>query len=240
MTRSPKPASGKSKASKKRRTGPAISPETANRLARRKRRHDLSREEILAAARRVLLKRGIAATTLDAVAKEAGMSKTALYYYYPSKDALFFELVFGMFERQAHAVHDAVETTRDGADSLRAIIRESVNAFAPHLDDFRLAYLYGQATGQGAVHFDKQQFARIRPLNELWFAGAAKKLSEDMKDHPSRAGVEPRVMAFLAYLAAIGLLTMKGMVESLDDPLIYSDEQLVEGFARIFEAAARP
>ena len=47
-------------------------------------------------------------------------------------------------------------------------------------------------------------------------------------------------MAFLAYLAAIGLLTMKGMVESLDDPLLYSDEQLIEGFARIFEAAAAP
>jgi len=47
-------------------------------------------------------------------------------------------------------------------------------------------------------------------------------------------------MAFLAYLSAIGLLTMKGMVESLDDPLAYSDEQLVEGFARIFAAAAAP
>ena len=47
-------------------------------------------------------------------------------------------------------------------------------------------------------------------------------------------------MAFLSYLAAVGLLTMKGMVESLEDPLLYSDEQLVEGFARIFEAAASP
>ena len=47
-------------------------------------------------------------------------------------------------------------------------------------------------------------------------------------------------MAFLAYLAAIGLLTMKGMVESLQDPLAYSDDQLVEGFARIFEAATAP
>ncbi len=45
-------------------------------------------------------------------------------------------------------------------------------------------------------------------------------------------------MAFLAYLAAIGLLTMKGMVESVGDPLLYSDEQLIDGFARVFEAAA--
>ena len=47
-------------------------------------------------------------------------------------------------------------------------------------------------------------------------------------------------MAFLAYLAAIGLLTMKGVVESLEDPLVYSDDQLIKGFARVFEAAAAP
>jgi len=47
-------------------------------------------------------------------------------------------------------------------------------------------------------------------------------------------------MAFLAYLAAIGMLTMKGMVESVGDPLLYSDDQLIEGFARVFEAAAAP
>jgi hypothetical protein len=32
---------------------------------------------------------------------------------------------------------------------------------------------------------------------------------------------------------------MKGMVENVGDPLIWSDEQIVEGFARVFEAAAR-
>jgi hypothetical protein len=29
---------------------------------------------------------------------------------------------------------------------------------------------------------------------------------------------------------------MKGMVESMDDPLVYSDEQLIEGFAQVFSA----
>jgi hypothetical protein len=39
-------------------------------------------------------------------------------------------------------------------------------------------------------------------------------------------------MAFLAYLAAIGLRTMKGMVESAEDPLLYSDDKLIQGFAQ--------
>jgi AcrR family transcriptional regulator len=207
------------------------------RRARREQRRSRSRAEILEAARRVLLRKGIAGTTLDAVAREVGVSKAALYYYFPSKDALFFELVFGNLQSQAQAVHDAVEKTVNGADALGAIVRESVRVFAPNLDDFRLAYLHAQVAGQGAVHFDEQQFARIRPLNDLWFAGAANRLRQERKKRGG-AKIEPRLLAFLAWVGSIGFLTMKGMVESQNDPLIYTDEQLIEGLAQVFAAAA--
>lgn len=219
---------------------PPVNAAAAARVTRREQRRDRSREEILDAARRVLLRNGIAATTLDAVAREVGVTKTALYYYFPSKDALFFELVFANLQSQAQAVHDAVEKCDSGAQALGAIVGASVKLFRQRVDDFRLAYLQAQVAGQGTVHFDEQQLARIRPLNDLWFAGAASKLRDEQKKRPGRAKVEPRLMAFLAYLASIGLLTMKGMVERLDDPLIYSDEQLVDGFARVFAAAATP
>ena len=213
---------------------------TAARAARRERKRDQSREEILQAARRVLFRSGIGAMTLDAVANEVGMSKTGLYYYFPSKDALVFELVYGVIEAQAKAVQDGVEQAGDGGAALRAIIGETVESFAPRLDDFRLAFLFGQVAGAGAVTWDRDQFARIRPLNDMLFARATEKLDAERTKRPSRAAVEPRLMAFLAYLAAIGLLTMKGMVEPMKDPLIYSDEELVEGFSRVFEAAAAP
>jgi AcrR family transcriptional regulator len=169
-----------------------------------------------------------------------GVSKTALYYYYPSKDELLFELVYGTLAAQAQGIHDAVADTDDGGQALRAIIRETVRGYAAQLDDFRLIYLHGQVAAPGALRWDSTQFERIRPLNDLSFAGAAKKLSDQRKERPGRAKVEPRLMAFLAQLAAIGVLTMKGMVERMDDPLLYSDEQLIEGLGRIFEAAAAP
>jgi hypothetical protein len=51
---------------------------------------------------------------------------------------------------------------------------------------------------------------------------------EERRKRHGRANVEPRLMAFLAYLAAIGLLAVKGMVESVADPLLYSDDQLIQ------------
>lgn len=225
---------------------PTASPSPSSeprRRERRERRHEHSRAEILEAARQVILRGGITAATLEAVAREVGVSKAALYYYYPSKDALLFELIFGALETHAHSVDAAVDQAKDGAAALGAVMRETVKGFAPRLDDFRLAFLYGQvASGQaaspGAVQFDAEQFARIRPLNDLILAGVVEKLVQDGRT--GRAGVEPRLLAFLAYLAAIGTLTMKGLVQSMNDPLVYSDEQLIDGLARIFAAAASP
>ena len=222
----------------KSRPDPSESPTIGSRQARRERRRERSREEILEAAREVLFRHGVTAMTLDAVAKEAGMSKTGLYYYYPSKDALIFELVFGVIQNQTRAVRDAVAEAKDGGEALRAIIRETVHTFAPRLDDFRLAFLFGQGAGSGAVRWNADQFARLRPLNDVLLAGAARMLREEHGKRAGRAKVEPRLLAFLAYLAAVGLLTMKGLVEQLNDPLVFSDEQLIEGFARVFEAAA--
>lgn len=214
--------------------------EASPRVARRERRRDRSREEIIDAVRRVLFRDGLAATTLLAVAREVGLTKAALYYYYPSKDAMLFEAIFGALDAQARAIHDAVEHAPDGRAAVRALIRETFGHFAGRLDDFRLAFLHGQVAVPGSVRVAPEQFERVRPLNDLVYGGTAEKLTAQWKKKRGRADVDPRLMAFLANASAIGLLTYKGMVESVGDPLKYSDEELVEGLARIFEAAAAP
>jgi AcrR family transcriptional regulator len=206
------------------------------RIARRERRRAQSREEILDAARRVVLRDG-ANVTLDAVAEEVGLTKAALYYYFPSKDALIFELVFSIAETEARAVATAVDAAADGPAAVAAIIRTTVERYAGRMDDFRLAFLYGQMIGSESIDMLPAYFERIRPLNDLTYGAAARKLDQP-RGARGAAGVPPRRLAFVAHLAAIGLLTVKGLVERLDDPLLYSDEQLIEDLSRIFAAAA--
>jgi AcrR family transcriptional regulator len=217
-----------------------VAGELTPRENRRERRRERSREEIVVAARRVLLRDGIAATTVDAVAQEVGLTKAALYYYYPSKKALLFEVIYGSLETQAEAVQGAVAGARNGAEALSAIIRETVHFYGSRLDDFRLSYLHGQVAAAGSVRLEADQLARIRPLNEIAYGNATKLLFDDWIKHPGRAKVAPRLMTFLAQMAALGLLTVKGMTESLGDSPLYSDEQLSDALASVFEAAARP
>lgn len=208
---------------------------TAARRARQQRKRDRSRDEILAAARAVLLRDGIAAVTLEAVAKEAGMSKTGLYYYFASKEALVFELVFGAHQLHAGRVRDAVDLADDGPAALAAVIRGTVETYAPNMDDFRLAYLLGQVSSGSRMAMTPEQLNRIRPLNDMLLAGATRLVAAGREPGP----IEPRLLVFLAFLSSVGLLTMKGLVESQGDPLLYSDEQLIEALTHIFGLAGR-
>jgi hypothetical protein len=45
-------------------------------------------------------------------------------------------------------------------------------------------------------------------------------------------------MVFAAHLAAQGLLSMKSMVERFNDPLRYSDAELVDELCHAFRASA--
>ena len=58
-----------------------------------RRRKNARPEEILAAALEVFTDRGFAATTLEDVAKRAGVTKGTIYLYFDSKEALFKALI---------------------------------------------------------------------------------------------------------------------------------------------------
>lgn len=204
--------------------------------ARQQRRRDRSRDDILIAARNVLVRDGIAAVTLEAVAKEAGMSKAGLYYYFASKEALIFQLVFEIWESQALRVKDAVAKEESGTAAIAAIIRNTVQGFASQIEDFRLAYLYYQTAGSSGVKLSPEQLDPIRPLNDMLLSGAADKLSTGA----SAPVTDPRLFAFLAFAASLGVLTMKGLVEQQGDPLRYTDDQLIDALSAIFAAGIQP
>jgi AcrR family transcriptional regulator len=76
---------------------------------------------ILSAACRVILDKGAAALTLEAVAKEAGISKGGLLYHFPSKDLL----IEGMIKYQIDGMEAMLEQemSRNGGNFLLAYVQ---------------------------------------------------------------------------------------------------------------------
>jgi len=64
-----------------------------DKLTPREARARAKRDQIRAGAQRLFLERGFAATSTDAIASEAGVSKQTLYAYYPCKDELLADVL---------------------------------------------------------------------------------------------------------------------------------------------------
>lgn len=81
-------------------------------------------EELLGAALRVFSERGFAASRLDDVALEAGVSKAALYLYFESKQAIFEALVRSAVVPNVERLEAAVAGWQgNAADLLRMLVQ---------------------------------------------------------------------------------------------------------------------
>lgn len=195
-----------------------------------------SRQEILAATRAVIDRVGPGALRVEHVADELGVTKQALYHYYPSKEAVLFEVVIDELVAVANAVDRAATAAPDGAAALEAIIRTYTAFFLPRLEMHRLVTMF--VPTPLAFRTSPEVLARIRPVNDLMYGAAAAKLGAERKPKKTDPRAARR-LAFTAHLAALGFLTMRAITDSMNDPLLYTDAELVDDLCRTFRASAK-
>jgi AcrR family transcriptional regulator len=110
-----------------------VPPTRAERQAR-------TRKELVDAAERLFAAQGFHATSLDAVAAEAGFTKGAVYSNFASKEDLF----FAVYERRVDARVTEVERTLEAAPTLREGIDRIIpgNGDRPQASDGWLAVFF--------------------------------------------------------------------------------------------------
>lgn len=221
------------------RATPLADPLQAARATRRARVREATRATIVEGARAVVMRDGIARTTLDTIAAELGLTKQGLYYHFESKEALLVELCFHEWASLAEAIHAATHTATSGADALCAIVTATVEHYQGQLELFRLATL-AMHVPEIAARIGANELERVRPLNDHMYAPTEHKLTDGQHQGLVAPQLEPRRLAFVAHASAMGLLTMKAMVESVSDPLRHSDTALVAELCRSLRASCEP
>jgi len=216
---------------------PKVSVAHAKREARNERRREQTRAEILDTARDVVLGSGLAGFTLSAVADELGLTKPALYYYFDSKEGLLFELLLREWVESATEVQAAVESTETGADAVELLMRTVFNRYRDRLELFVLFFKMGPG-GDFEGFIGPSELERFRPINDMLYGGAESHLRADQRTGGFPKKRDPRRFAFSAHMAVIGLLNMKAIAASAKDPLIHSDEDLIEDLCTTFRDAA--
>ncbi len=209
----------------------------SKREARIERRRDQTRAEILDTARGVLLRSGLAGFALADVAEDLALTKPALYYYFDSKEALLFELLLREWLEGAAEVQAAVEETRNGADAVERLMRTVFERYRERLELFVLFHKMGPG-GDFAGVIGPEGLERLRPVNDMFYGGAEARLRADQRAGDFPKDRDPRRFAFTAHTAVFGLLMMKAIAASADDPLIHSDHDLIEDLCTTFRDAA--
>jgi len=102
------------------------------------------KQEILEAAEKMFLKYGLRKCTMHDIAKECGMRKSALYYYFDNRDEIFMTMIHNRFEKMSVEMKSAIEKASSTKDKLIAFMKKKwqiVHEYKPFMDLFDEKYM---------------------------------------------------------------------------------------------------
>jgi AcrR family transcriptional regulator len=196
-----------------------------------------TRREILSAGRRVVREGGPAALTFDAVAKRLGISKQAVIYWFPTKDALLAEIILPALRGEAEAAIAAVREAEGPADAIARFARAIAHYHFSDLDRFRLIYVVPQRPRRKAeTRLSEGVLGQVHPVTSAMYDA----LEAAIGPHGSSSRAERRRRAVAIYMATLGVVLMAALTDATDDPLVHTPESLIESLVALLTSDARP
>ncbi|MGZ4269423.1 MAG: TetR/AcrR family transcriptional regulator [Solirubrobacteraceae bacterium] len=146
-------------------------------------------EAILAAAAEALEEKGFGALTMDAIAKRAFVSRTAVYFYFPNKRAVVDRLIQQAFSQ----MYLAASPYLDGeGDDVRRELRSALARVVGVVNrNASLLLLAGQLTGARGEHLPDEWAPYIMRFVER----AEARIARDQKSGIAPADIPPRLAA---------------------------------------------
>jgi len=173
------------------------------------------RDQLLDAAQVLFFKKGYRATTTEAIAHRAGLTKGALYFHFKSKEAIFSKLVQRAIDQFAVAFAPDVNRDLNPGDVLRLLCQIDASRSMPHTLNLRAE---AQKLPRIKAHVNKA----VREIIEV--------VTKSLSPQYGRTIKQRRQLAVLTFAVHDGLTMGKQMSPDLVD----IDEQ-VRVFTSLFE-----
>lgn len=107
-------------------------------MARKSSKTNVVPQAILDAAANIFIKRGYEGTTMQDIAQELGISRSALYYYYKNKEEILVSLTEGLTIAAQKLASQVVEKGKEPDEALRELVQQHAKLILTRPVQFRV------------------------------------------------------------------------------------------------------
>jgi len=176
--------------------------------------------KILGKVQELLASGGLGAVSFDAIARELGISKQAVLYWFPSKGDLLAAMFVDWLGAEAHVAEASLESADTANEAVEVFVRAITRFHMGDLDRFRMMYLAPQTLKTDVQEAkNAKALERIHATTSRMYGALAARLDGTLE--------QSRQSAFTIHSAALGLVMMLGLSEGIGDPLKHSKDDLV-------------
>ena len=204
------------------------------KIDRREREKAEFREEVLTAARRIVLEEGFDALTMRKIAEAIEYAPGTIYLYFDSRDAIAFELCRGGFEELLAALTPAMSIA-DPTERLHDLGRRYVRFGLENPETYRLIFMDDPKYAEIAFH-EHSEAADSPGMRAL---GLLVSIFSELRDRKRLTrDAEPAALAEMMWVAVHGIVSLKLTdVDSFpqtpaDELLEVTTNSLVRGFLK--------
>lgn len=178
-----------------------------------------TRAEILRVGAAIVREGGPMRLTFDEIAARLGVSKQAVIYWFPNKEALIASLALPALRAESDAAIAALVGGQPGKAAIRAFAGALIDFHLSDLDRFRLTYIAVQMPGasvEPSADLKDQIHATTRPMY-----GALEVLLTHLPEGRRRTS------AMAIHMAVLGFVLMTSLSDTVRDPLLHRRADLV-------------
>jgi AcrR family transcriptional regulator len=190
----------------------------------------VSSSQIVQAAIRVLAQKGYARTSLLDIAREAGMSKGALHYHFPTKEALLAIVLETACTAVAQRTDAAWQDGENPLVALRMGVRVLWDVRAARSDE---ALVVADLLAQ-SLHDPS-----LRPQLARFFAIGSQQVADYVTTHLPALGLEPTIPLPILSRIIVGMLDGL-MLQVYVDPDALDPDEVVDAFVTMAVSLFRP
>ncbi|WP_019873355.1 TetR/AcrR family transcriptional regulator [Sporichthya polymorpha] len=156
------------------------------------------RAQLLKAASEVFRRKGLQATSINDIVTEFGGDRASVYYYFPSKEAIFHEVVEAVITEMVEAAEALAAADRPVAERLQLFIEGAFDAFERH---YPYQYIYIQEDLSRVRRSESASARRLLVLGGRYEAAILGVVREGVASGELRRDIDPHLFT-LAILGA--------------------------------------